>query len=250
MIKQMSIILLLLISLTLAADMPSDSFSVTLKTEEIKTVEGHIIELKAVGASGSVYVKVDGEESLVENNVGDTSIKGIQVGIISSSPHPATGGEATLRITIPKSNSCISDTECDDKDMCTTDICTTELPRICIHEGSTCEFNGTCVPHGSIDGQKYCSLNSGWTIQKGKDEVCSEDYECKSQNCIHNVCGGFLLDSNNDLNIKNWILITLATLIVIKLILIIISPRRFIKLLGFLIFILALIALLIYFFLK
>lgn len=250
MIKQMSIIFLLLIPLTLAVNIPSDSFSVTLKAEEIKTIEGHIIELKAIGASGSVYVKIDGEESLIENNVGDISVNGIQVGIISSTPHPATGGEATLKITIPKSNSCISDIECDDKDMCTTDICASELPRICIHEGSTCEFNGTCVPQGSIDGQKYCSSNSGWIFQKPKGEVCSEDYECKSQNCINNVCDGFLLGSDNTLTIKSWILITLATLIGIKLILIIISPRRFVKLLGFLIFILALIALLIYFFLK
>lgn len=251
MIKRISIIFLLLIQLVLATNVQYDSFSITIRADETKTIEGHIIELKAIGNSGSVYVKVDGEGGLIENNVGDILIKRVLVGIISSTPHPETGGEATLSISIPKLDSCVSDIDCDDKDICNKDICSSESPRICIHLGSTCEFNGTCVPQGSIGGKRYCGLNIGWVAQKEKGGICSEDYECNSQNCINNACSGFLLGSNkNGLNIKNWTLIALAILIIIKLILIIISPKKFARLLGFLIFMLILIALLIYFFLK
>lgn len=54
-----------------------------------------------------------------------------------------------------------------------------------------CKLNNACVLPGirtSVDGKKYCDIDSIWKNQKIESETCDNDYECETNLCLDGEC--------------------------------------------------------------
>lgn len=83
-----------------------------------------------------------------------------------------------------KIGSCSNNNDCDDKNKCTEDKCTSGT---CQYIGSGCEFNGECNPAGIVLNNSYCQEKT-WYALKAVNSTCKNDYECNSSTCQEGKC--------------------------------------------------------------
>jgi len=57
-----------------------------------------------------------------------------------------------------------------------------------IYVCSGCELNNKCYPFGYRKEGKYCSIEKIWVEQKEEDELCENNFECKSNLCLSDEC--------------------------------------------------------------
>lgn len=54
-----------------------------------------------------------------------------------------------------------------------------------------CKLNEACVLPGirtSVEGKRYCDVDSQWKEQKQGDEICDNNFECQTNLCIDGKC--------------------------------------------------------------
>jgi hypothetical protein len=54
-----------------------------------------------------------------------------------------------------------------------------------------CQLDSNCVLPGmrtSVDGKRYCDIDSQWKEQKDGDEACDNNFECETNLCIDGKC--------------------------------------------------------------
>ena len=98
-------------------------------------------------------------------------------------------------------DSCNLNSDCDDKNACTFDICLGS-PRICsnIEVNLGCNHNNSCVPVGVRGGELYCDTDRTMKSQLDANEQCENNYQCKSNFCVSNTC----LSPNFMQKLINW----------------------------------------------
>ncbi|MFH1248660.1 MAG: hypothetical protein V1660_00725 [archaeon] len=70
----------------------------------------------------------------------------------------------------------------DDKNNSTTSLITTQECN------SGCIYKEKCIPFGMRAEGKYCSILGVLEKQKQKEEICENNYECKSNVCLNGKC--------------------------------------------------------------
>lgn len=122
---------------------------------------------------------------------------------------------------------CDTNSDCDDGNVCTTDSCVGETKKRCeniIKEG--CKFENVCAPIGSrvvennID--RFCSFRGVLVKQKGDEESCQNNYECKTNACQNGKC---VEDFSKD-NTTNTILGIIIILLMINIFILFGKYRR------------------------
>ncbi len=81
---------------------------------------------------------------------------------------------------------CQNNSDCDDKNACTTDKCE---EGNCTHQATAgCDYKGKCYNITERTEEVYCT-EGGMKQQKADKVSCNNDYECKENICTKNLCG-------------------------------------------------------------
>jgi len=86
-------------------------------------------------------------------------------------------------------NDCSTNTDCDDDNACTTDICS-GTPKTCSNSESLigCNHGGNCLPIGTRINKNYCDIDKEMKSQLTESSECNNNYECSSNVCVNNKC--------------------------------------------------------------
>jgi len=84
---------------------------------------------------------------------------------------------------------CTDNSDCDDQNACTSNICS-GTPKKCsyVEISKGCSYDGSCIPVGTRTDSNYCDIGNSLKEQKRADEMCNNNYECKTNFCIDNTC--------------------------------------------------------------
>lgn len=105
----------------------------------------------------------------------------------------SAGGGSGVGAAVPSfskdKDECASNSDCNDNNFCTSDICS-GTPKRCSNTETSigCNYNNKCVPIGVRIENKYCDLDKEIKDQKDKDEACNNNYECSTNVCVNNKC--------------------------------------------------------------
>jgi hypothetical protein len=90
----------------------------------------------------------------------------------------------------PKLNDlCNSNSDCDDSDPCTSDICSGS-PKQCSNNvvALGCSYNDACIPIGTRVQSQYCDIDKNMKQQKSEELLCSNSFECGTNLCVNDKC--------------------------------------------------------------
>ena len=90
---------------------------------------------------------------------------------------------------------CKDTSDCDDGNICTSDICEGQ-PKACINQKiGSCVVDGECLQAGTSKDIRYCDASGGMILKKDKGIICVNDYECFTKNCRSERCATKLVDA-------------------------------------------------------
>lgn len=191
-----------------------------LQKDKTELYKIYPIRLVSIGSSGSVYIKIN-EAGQVISYGSPIEIYGIKISLLESNIDTETA-----KLKIVQLAECLIDKDCDDNIPCTKDYC--EL-RSCKHKKQQgCPINNECKPKGSLavinEKLSYCD-GSLWVERKQYKEPCIENYECLTNYCHKGYCKslGYLKGGNK--MAPAWILILIGTLIGIKGLFWLLTPK-------------------------
>jgi hypothetical protein len=96
-----------------------------------------------------------------------------------------TNTSDTIQTTTSLDN-CLTDTECDDNNSCTNDVCS---DKKCLNnEINGCQFDEKCFAIGTILENQFCSTDKTIKSLKPNKEPCDDHYECLTELCTKNKC--------------------------------------------------------------
>lgn len=108
----------------------------------------------------------------------------------------------------PNMDECYSNEQCKDPtNPCRTGTCSSS-PKKCSSWETTmgCIYENSCVGQGNIvNVSYYCGIDNQLHIQKGKDNPCSNGYECATNTCSKNLCMEPAKEPGIIEKIFNWI---------------------------------------------
>lgn len=107
-----------------------------------------------------------------------TSGKCLEAGTVIEEKYCSETGEM-LNLK-EKGNTCTTDYQCETQN-CVNNECLASCEDGCRYEGS-------CLSYGFVIDGKYCAESNELKDRKGIFSICSNDYECKNDSCINNVC--------------------------------------------------------------
>lgn len=157
-------------------------------------------------ATGSSYIMADGEEFIVTTVSTNSALFCINgapaLEIVGTTPLSPGAPSARAPILPKEKDECVSNSDCNDNNACTTDLCSGK-PKKCSNTEISmgCNYNGNCIPVGVRVENNYCDIDRNIKSQLDAGESCNNNYECSSNVCVNSEC----ISPNFIQKIINWL---------------------------------------------